>query len=204
LEGAPILDVGIELGGAGTVFLDRLGWGGAPETSLGKRDGKGDAWRRAWVDGTSELHPGWGPSFRITQNHGRGLAMQGSREWRDYRVEAVIAPRVADAFGLAVRAQGMRRYYALLCRGGMAQLVRVLDGEKVMRELPYPFVADREERLVLEVRGNRLTGSIGSVLTLEAEDDQPGLAGGAVGLVLEVGSMFVSDVRVGPVTGTGA
>jgi len=196
--GAPIAKVGLEFGGEGLVYLDRLGWSGAPEASLGKVEKQGDLWRRAWVDGTSELHGGWGKTLRITQNHGRGLAMQGTREWRDYRAEAVIAPRVADSFGLAVRVQGMRRYYALLIQNGMARIVKVLGGETVLIEAPFPVETDHEYRFSLECRGDKLTGSIGKMLTLEATDPGSPLLGGAIGLVVEVGSVFVGEVRVKP------
>jgi len=41
------------------------------------------------------------------------MAIQGTREWQDYQVQATFTPHLARSFGLAARVQGLKRYYAL-------------------------------------------------------------------------------------------
>ena len=38
--------------------------------------------------------------------------MQGTREWTDYQVSATVTATLMAQGGIAIRAQGMRRYYA--------------------------------------------------------------------------------------------
>ncbi len=122
----PIAQVGIELSSErfaeGRLYLDFLTWDGKPDVAL-LRPGvdsaahtpKGSAslWQRAWikaVDHVYERAAGWG----IIQNRGRGLFIQGTRQWTDIRASAVICPHLVSAGGIAVRVQGLQRYYALL------------------------------------------------------------------------------------------
>ena len=39
-------------------------------------------WRRAWVNGVDELWT-FVESFRLMQNEGRGLIIQGTRDWAE-------------------------------------------------------------------------------------------------------------------------
>ena len=71
-------------------------------------------WRNAWVNGLTSIVSWWGPQIRLTQNRDTGLMLYGTREWHDYRLAADVTPHLARRVGIAVRAQGMRRYYALL------------------------------------------------------------------------------------------
>mgnify|MGYP005844834631 CR=1 FL=1 len=142
--GQPIAAVGIELfgRGGGTVYLDYLTWEGAPDVSLDRPCGGGTMWRRAWVDGVSIHDQGAHEPYRLIQNEGTGLLIQGSREWRDYRVSAALTPHLARACGVGVCVQGMWRYYTLLLTStaqgvGVVRLVRVLDGTTLLAEAPF-------------------------------------------------------------------
>ncbi|HMQ34571.1 MAG TPA: ADP-ribosylglycohydrolase family protein, partial [Chloroflexaceae bacterium] len=61
--GRPIATVGLELVGtpvgAGTVYLDELGWDGEPEAGLGRPEVGGTMWRRAWVNAVDQWDPWW-------------------------------------------------------------------------------------------------------------------------------------------------
>ena len=88
-------------------------------------------WRRAWVDGVDQYGSRWPEPYRLVQNHGTGLLIQGTRDWTDYRVSAPITPHLVASAGIGARVQGMRRYYALLlAEGGTVRLVKALDGER--------------------------------------------------------------------------
>lgn len=205
--GQPIAAVGVELRGRGhgTVYLDYLTWDGAPEATFGRPAGGGDMWRRAWVHGVSAYEQGANEPYRLIQNEGTGLLIQGTREWRDYRVSATVTPHLAEAFGLGARVQGMRRYYALLLtrtaeNAGTVQLVRALDGVAPLAEAPFAWVYDQPYIFELRVVGHDLRGVVrapdGAGVTLAARDDH--LDGGGIALVLTEGHISADQVTVSP------
>ena len=128
--GQPIACIGIEIegenGASGTVYLDWLTWKGAPDMQL-KRPDLSQAgrerrlrpkfWKKAWIyalDSSERFDywDYWTQAYRLIQNEGRGLLMQGARDWIDYQFAARAMPRVCEAGGIAVRVQGLQRYYA--------------------------------------------------------------------------------------------
>ena len=202
--GQPIAQAGVEISSdeatSGTVYLDYLTWEGAPDVQLRRPAEGGAMWQRAWVNGVDRFEPHWSESYRLIQNQGRGLLIQGTREWTDYEVHATITPHMIAQAGLGARVQGMRRYYALLLdKNGKARLVRELDGEKVLAEADFPFVPAVNYRLSLRVRGNRLQASVDGEFLFDLEDEEPLLNGGAVALICEEGCMASDGVKVQPV-----
>ena len=188
--GRPVAQVGVET--EGPARLRWLTWDGEPEVTFGPADGS--MWRRAWVRGVDHWDDHWPEPFRLIQDRGRGLLIQGAREWADYEVRAAVAPETVTAAGLAARVQGLRRYYALLLRADRVDLVRVLDGETVLTEAPFARrdYGDPHE-LALRVSGPRLVATVDGVV-LEAEDRE--LAGGAIALVCEHGCLTCDAVSV--------
>ena len=206
-EGYPIAAVGLELAPGdpafprvdGTIFLDWLTWDGAPNVLFRRPAGGGTVWRRAWVEGTDQS-AGWGDEhLRLVQNEGIGLLIQGTREWTDYTVSARLTPHLVESCGVAVRVQGMRRYYALLLtRAGRARLVKALDGVRVLAEAPRPCELGRAYEFRLSGAGARLRAWLDGELLFDVQDDDGPLASGAIALVCEEGRVGVGPVRVEP------
>jgi len=190
----PVFEVGVRIEGAGIGHLEWLRWDGTPDVVLKQPAHSGSMWRRAWVNGIDSWMS-WTESFRLVQNEGIGLIMQGTREWRDYTVSADVRPHLAERAGVAARVQGMRRYYALLLkRGGTVQLVERLHDETVLAEEPFAWTLGEKYELSLTVSGSHLTGSINGAVVLEANSEA--FADGAVGLVIEEGRMATHEVRI--------
>src|SRR5262249_9842055 len=121
----------------------------------------------------------------------------GTRVGRDYERSADVTPRLAEAAGLAACVQGQRRYVALLlCRGGKARLVRVLDGETVLAEADFPWSLDERYTLSLETQGPRLAGWINGQTILQATDTGSPLQSGAIALVCREGRLDAHEVRI--------
>jgi hypothetical protein len=194
--GQPIAQVGIEA--AGPARLRWLTWEGAPNVRLTRPSDGGSLWRRAWVRGVDRFDAHWPEPFRLVQNRGRGLLLQGTREWTDYAVQAAIVPETIAGAGIAARVQGLRRYYALLLGAdGVARLVRELDGEATLAAAPLERRDYAEPHsLELRVAGDRLSGIVDGESLLEARDGA--LACGAVALVCEEGCLTCDAVVVGP------
>lgn len=206
----PIAQIGVEVSSAtatdGTVFIDYLGWEGAPNVTLKRPDhaGKGwsqsaEMWRHAWVDGIDEYNPRFPEAFRLVQNEGTGLLMQGSREWTDYQVSSSITPHMVKSSGIGARVQGMRRYYGLmLAEDGKAQLVKALDGKTVLAEKEIGWKLRATYDLKLQVTGNRIQGWINGDQLFDLEDNDRPLDGGAIALICEEGRMASESVMISP------
>jgi hypothetical protein len=180
----------------GTLFVDYLTWDGIPDTTFAAR---GKASLQAWVNGAHSLESGSGGEFHLKQNEGRGLAIQGTREWVDYRASATLSAHLAKSFGLAARVQGMQRFYALLlCSDGIARLVKALDGDRVLAEAPFAWQLDIDYEFGLHVRGNHVHGSIDGQELFKVQDVERPLDGGGIALVCEEGNIKARSVRVQP------
>lgn len=201
--GQPIGEVGVEVsgpdGGAGVAYLDHLTWSGAPDITLTRPTDGGAMWRHAWVDAVDRFEPRWPEPYRLIHDRGDGMLIQGSRDWRDYRVSADVTPRLADAVGLAARVQGMRRYYALRLVGRRCvQVVRVCGDETVLAEAPFAWDFYRTYQLSVTVVGEHVRGEVDG-LELDAVDPESPLDGGGVALLIRAGHTVTDAVRVQPI-----
>lgn len=203
--GAPIAQVGLELCAArradGSLYLDYLSWDGAPNLTLTRPATGGALWRRAWVDGVDHFIPWtWTPdTLRLVQNHGRGLLIQGTREWTDYQVEASVTPLLVKRAGIAVRVQGMNRYYALLLDEHQTlRLVKVLEDERTLAEAHLAWEYYQPVQLRLQALGNRLQAWVGGQIVFDCLDEEPGLSEGGIAVVCEEGSLACGPVSIRP------
>lgn len=201
--GAPIAEVGLEISSErradGSVYLDYLTWDGAPDVVWARPEHGGEMWRRAWVNGIDREFSSWVEPYRLIQNYGTGLLIQGTREWTDYRVRADVTPHMVTSAGIAARVQGMRRYYALLlCNDGKARLVKALHDRTVLAEADFAWEFGETHDLSLEVVGTRLRAWIDGEPVFEVTDTGQPLASGAVALVCEEGRTATQVVRVQP------
>jgi len=204
--GAPVAEIGVKISSEkradGVVYLDYLTWDGAPDITLTRPGHTGTMWQRAWVNGVDQVQHGAEP-YRLIQNEGTGLLMQGTREWTDYRVTADVTPHLVKSAGIAARVQGMRRYYALLlCRDGIespakVRLVKMLDTPQVLAEVDFPWTFGEMHELSLEVAGVTLRAWLDGAVLFAVTDAQP-LTGGAVALICEEGRTATNVVRVQP------
>lgn len=127
--------------------------------------------------------------------------MTGTREWRDYGVQAIITPHLAKAFGLAARVQGLERYYAvLLCNPNTIKLVKRLEGEIVLAEEAFAWEFGQPYDLKLSVSGDQILVSVNGTPLFEVEDEGPPLRGGGIALVCEEGRIGTDEVSVFPVS----
>lgn len=196
--GYPVCSVGVEIvsdvPADGTVALQWLTWDGSPCVKFTKVEG--NLWRESWVNGVSDIQPWW-EAFRLIQNEGTGLFIQGTRQWTDYRVEAIVTPHLVAAGGIAARVQGLRRYYALLLKpDGTASLVRSLDGDTTLASVNIGFELGQTKSLAIEVEGPSIRGFVDGKQILSAEDDA--LVCGGVAYVVTEGRMMSDAMAVSP------
>ncbi len=201
--GAPIAAVGLELRSAkraaGVVYLDYLTWSGPPDVELRRPAGGGTMWRRAWVDGVDQVDFRRPDPYRLLQNQGTGLLIQGTADWTDYQVDVAVTPHLLKAGGIGARVQGMRRYYALLLdRAGTARLVKAPAGETVLAETAFPWTFGATYRMSLQVVGCRIRAAIDGKVLFEVEDTDQPLTGGGVALIATEGRLSADTVYVHP------
>jgi len=214
----PIAFVGIQLAGeqgeSGSVYLDYLDWTGEPSAQLNRpaerivsrlnREKGPIMWKSAWVDGLdgnerlTQLDY-WPEPYRLIQNIGRGLLMQGTREWENYRVTARMTPHMCEAGGLGIRVQGMTRYYALLISQEGARLVRSHEGkDTILASCDQGWKLGHQYELTLQAKGNKLTAWLNQEKILEVEDAEGYYPSGAMALISQVGRIGCDFVEVQP------
>lgn len=204
LLGRPIAEMGLEIFSEkeveGVIYLDYVTWDGAPRAELGPPVGNGTAWQHAWVNAATHCEFGIGYSaLRIDQESGTGLLIQGTRDWRDYAAQARVTPRTARCAGIAIRVQGMQRYYALLlCPENKLRLVKQYYGATVLADADFTWAFGETIELSLAAEGKRLTASANGQEMFSVEDSTQTLDGGAFALVVEEGCVDSSAVRIGP------
>jgi len=183
----------------GALLLDSFDWNGAPTTSL-MPSKSGNVWAHAWVR-TMDGCAAYDNNTTITMHHSRpgGFLLQGSRDWSDYAFRARVEIRLAESFGLVIRAQGLRRHYSLrITPGGLARLVRECDGEETLAEASCPWILGQPRDFQISANGDRLQASVDGVLLLEARDST--LTGGAAGFLLDQGGIIVQSAAVEAMT----
>jgi hypothetical protein len=154
-------------------------------------------WLRAWINAVDDVGTRWASAFHLSQNRGIGLFIQGSRDWRNYTVQAAIISDPARAFGLAARVQGLTRYYALLLGPNQVlRLVRSRDSVEVLAEVPYTWVWSQRYHFSLEVNGRTITGSINGIELIRHDDAGPALLDGGIALVCEEGLIMTDEIMV--------
>ncbi|HEV2072629.1 MAG TPA: ADP-ribosylglycohydrolase family protein [Thermomicrobiales bacterium] len=203
-DGQPIAQLGLEAdsgsASGGTLYLDYMTWDGAPDMQLGRPGGRGEMWRRAWVNGVDQFEARWPEPYRVVQNHGTGLLMQGSQDWTDYRVSAPVTVHLAKSSGVAARVGGLRRYYALLlCDDGKARLVKACDGITTLAEADFPWEVRHPYELSLVVTGDRIEAAIDDEVLFDMRDQDRPLLRGGIGLICEKGCLSSDAVTVRPV-----
>jgi hypothetical protein len=207
LGGAPIAQVGIAVSSdepsEGFLHLDHLTWDGPPHVSFRRSPAKTSMWKRQWLNAVDHFEEApearTGETFRVIQNRGRGLVITGAREWTDYSVQATLTPHLAKAFGLAVRVQGLERYYALLFYEQQTiKLIKRLDGESVLAERVLAWEFGQPHKVQIAVQDNHILASVDGALIFTVEDLERPISGGGVALVCEEGRVGTGEVLVGP------
>lgn len=208
--GQPVAQVGIEgqSESAVTLYLDYLTWDGEPDVMLARPADQGSTspqgsrvWRRAWINGLDEWEKWANEAFKLTQNEGTGLLIQGTSDWHNYDVQATVKVTLAKAAGIGVRVQGMRRYYALLlAAGGKARLVKACDGLNILAESDFSWEMGQDYTLRLQADGSRLQAWIDDQLLFDVKDSGQILEGGAAAFVLEEGHMMSDSLTIQPLS----
>src|SRR5579862_44841 len=205
LQGRPIIETGLEIfsdePADGVIYLDYFTWDGVPSVDLGPPHTAGRAWQCAWVNAATQCDFGKGAAvLRVCQNEGVGMVIQGTRQWTDYCAVANVTPRMVKSAGIAVRVQGLQRYYALLLTSGnKLRLVKQLYGTSVLAEADLAWIFGQTVELSLSVEGKRLKARANGKDYFELDDPSQPFDGGAYALVVEEGCVESGAVRIGAV-----
>jgi ADP-ribosylglycohydrolase len=204
LDGQPIQQIGVCLtsagpGADGVVWLDYLGWSGTPRLKLRRPKEPNTFWRQSWVNNVSSFGDNFHSAFHLSQDRGSGIIIHGTREWTDYRVSSAVTVHLGASAGLAVRVQGLRRYYALLLEADdRVRLVKIRDDERtVLAEAPCRWILEKAVALELEVRGAKITGTVDGSIVLRATDSSAKpFENGGVGLVITEGALSADQIDI--------
>ncbi|KAI1641070.1 ADP-ribosylation/Crystallin J1 [Biscogniauxia mediterranea] len=185
----------------GTVWLDYVRWDGAPALVLKPDEAapQGDFWRRSFVDGADVFHTRG--RFSVAQDHGEGIVGYGTRGWKTYRaVFDGVVINIGGPCGVAVRVQGLNRYYALwFMSDKTVALVKALDEERIeITKAEFDWQLDTPYTIVVEAIAQEISARVVGHAQLIAHDDS--YEEGGIGLVAADGSIAVESIEVSPVT----
>lgn len=185
----------------GTVLVDYLRIDGTPDMVLQRPTGDGDFWRKAWVNGVSFFSKNFPASFRISQSEGEGLIAHGTRDWTDYAVETELLVHLGNHAGLALRVQGLRRYYGIrVTRAGKLEIIRVRDETvTVLAEQDYDFAFERPIAIAAKIEGRMISAVVDGIAISANDDSTEAFADGGIGLVIHEGAVSADKVLVKPV-----
>ena len=212
--GNPVFEIGISITSnqtlAGKAYLDFLDISGEAKTCF-KRPShtppfergkefdppRAEMWRNSWVKATDH----WtdrhitGEVFRIGNDDGRGMIITGTSDWRDYSVRSKITCELATSGGLAVRVQGLERFYAAeVSKENKFRLIKLLDGKQILEECDLDFELYREYELEVTVIGNHITCAIDQETKLSFEDNEQPLLCGGIALFVENGTICTNEI----------
>jgi hypothetical protein len=203
--GQPIGEIGIAITGTGrradgVVLLDYLRWDGAPSVTLRRPAGEGEFWRRGWINAVDFFSRRSPPSFRVSHNEGEGLLAHGTRQWNDYRVTSEIVIHLGNYGGLAVRVQGLRRYYGVrVTRSGRLQIVRVRDDDvAVLAETPFDLKLGARLPVSVTLRGSEIAAEVAGTRLSATDDSAEAFRCGGVGLVIHEGALSTDSLTISP------
>jgi ADP-ribosylglycohydrolase len=202
-DGQPIAEIGFSITATGkradgSVLVDYLRWDGAPSVTLKRPSGDCDFWRMAWVNGVDFFSKRFPQSFRISQNSGEGLIAHGTRQWTDYQVGADVIIHLGNYGGVALRVQGLRRYYGVrITREGKLQIVRVRDDEMaVLAETPLALTFENRLPVVARIHGTTITARVEGASLSATDDSAYAYTNGGVGLFISEGALSADAVTV--------
>lgn len=202
-DGQPIAEIGVVVTAVGRsangeVLLDYLRWDGAPQVTLHRPAGNGNFWHMAWVNGVDFFSRKFPQSFRISQSHAEGMVAHGTRQWTDYCVKSDITVHLGEYGGLALRVQGLRRYYGVrVTRSNMLQLVRVRDADtRLLASKPFPFSLETPMFFEATIKGNTITATVGGIHISAEDDEANAFENGGIGLVVYEGALSADYVTV--------
>ena len=176
-------------------YLDRLDWSGAPDCIL-------DLTRENPMTGWSYLRGRWfGRAGSLNGSHyGKDAeAYTGLQTWTDYSYKVRLRPHCGERHRILFRVRGAQRSYAFgLAPNGRVAFEKNWQGYEETASAPFDWDLQREYTLSVEVRGNRMTGSVDGKQVLEWEDPASSWSSGCVGLGVKNGRTMYLDASVRP------
>ncbi len=190
---------------SGSIHVDSISFGSVPKSVL---------WDENWysqedLPARISCTKGWNTSLEIqpyfkplslVNSEEIGFFTQGTREWKDYRVNAKIIPKLFETGGVVAYYQGLNRYISFeMTQGKTLQLIESAPERTVLAETTFEYQWDKEYDFILTIKGNEITGQIGDGPLLKAIFETVSLNGGGCGIITNKGSLGLVKLEVEPV-----
>ena len=184
---------------AGDLFLDYVGWDGDPTLMWQGAGLGGSAWRRAWSTTQGSVAPTGNGTLTFDPCDGTGLAILGTREWRNYRVTAVLQGEREVEVGVAARVRGKLRYLALRVLRETASIVHEHYGSTILFSRQVSAAPPGGRRLEVYIHDHYLSAQVDGLTVVKGL--RTNAAGsGAAAIYVRGGPIKVRDFSVQPLT----
>lgn len=202
--GQPVTFVGIELkspngGSKGTLYIDSFTWDDVVRTDLiPLQKPKGKVWVTSWVSSLDLVEHRWRPGVSISKDSGLGLFYQGTTCWRAQHIEATIIPNLFKRGGLVLGVQGLRRFVSIVFnQSGTIELSVLRDRKRdILDSQAMEIEWGKAYQLSVECIDNSLVVLVDGIQRLSADIGQGSLLNGAIGLLVESGSLTCMQLSV--------
>jgi hypothetical protein len=113
-------------------------------------------------------------------------------------VSSSITIHLGHEGGLAVRVQGLRRYYAMvLSRDGYLRLIKVRDETRtVLEEKSFPWSLEHPYLMSVTLTGRHIACSVDGQPVFSVSDEIQAYENGRIGLLIDGGALSTSEIRV--------
>lgn len=176
--------------------LHFLTWSGEPDCLLAP-GGPDQLLKEQWISAASQFSK-WSHNLSVAENHGMGLVLSGSYEWRDITIETKVHSHLSQSHGLAVRVQGLRRFIAAARHSDhRLRITEHYDGRQtVLAEAEDPYALCEPAKMRVILHKSDLAFYVGDI-QLDAKIREE-LCQGMIALLVEQGAATYDSVRIRP------
>jgi ADP-ribosylglycohydrolase len=200
LSGACLEEAGIELipldGWMSTLvfFVDDFTFEGKPHYEIDFSKERLEVWNSlhtevsqfTYLRGLWTLEEG---QLSGSYSGGSAECYTGDLDWKDYRFEADIIPKIGNHHYILFRVQGgIRSYAAGLSPNGKLALLKNENGYRTLCEVDFQWELESEYRICINVIGNRLSIEWNSTEVLSFVDEHQPYLNGQIGFCSMNGS----------------
>lgn len=205
-KGMVIVKVGFQISSqtefSGNVIISEIDWKGAPS----RFEQKGllianprhpqPYWIKGFTSSADQFFADFRRTHCIVSSKETGLAVTGTKDWEDYRMEAELYINLHDEAGLVMRYNGQRRYYAVVFSDfKTVKIIRVCDEKReVLGTAACSYPEDKLIYVKVSAVGNKMNLEVDGKNLLTVEDET--YSAGGAGFLIKKGSMTCNRFEI--------
>lgn len=189
----------------GRIILKSIDWGRAPKSFELKKSVElapsltpwttNTTWIKSFMSSADHFNPDFAETFSISHSSENGIVTTGTKDWQNYRVSSELIFTNQESAGLVARANGHRRYYAVLFYKDKLVIGKQKDDEWIeLAQKDFDLKLDTRYQVSFVVNLNELEVTVDGVHVLNAADSE--FTSGSAGFVVHSGAILANGFKV--------